>query len=195
MKKETKYSIAIACALFFGFKGLSSLFSSGGVVEGKDEEITLYDINFVKTSDVSVPDVKLIRVNGDKEESFTLHDFKGKKPVIIHFWGTTCAPCALEFPHFVAFTQKYPEIEYIPLTIVSTAKQSKDVIHLGLKRFGGAELPLILDEQATCAVAFDVTAIPTSVFINKKGEVVGNVTGPIDWQDLNVQKLLLKIME
>jgi thiol-disulfide isomerase/thioredoxin len=35
------------------------------------------------------------------------------KPVIVHFWGLTCAPCLTELPHWAAFKRQRPDLDIV----------------------------------------------------------------------------------
>lgn len=161
-----------------------------------EQEVRLdpYDINFVAESEyVQVPSAQLVLHEKGKEKKFSLRDFKGKA-LIVHFWGTDCAPCAKEMPSYQRFVKRFVEIENVALTIVPTNAETKDKIQRSLIRFGAGDLPLVTDAKATVASFFQIRAIPSTVFISKKGHVLGTVMGPINWDDVQVQELVLKIL-
>jgi thiol-disulfide isomerase/thioredoxin len=166
------------------------LFSSTPAIENVDTALTLYDIGFVKESGHRpLPDIELVR-HGSKDQAFKLKDLIGK-PVMVHFWGTDCPPCKAELPAYSKFVKAHPEIEAVTLTILPTSMMSKEKVKAGLVRFGADDVPLITEEKGYMAGAFDVIGIPTTVFINAKGNVVGSVAGAIDWNNPAVTALLL----
>ncbi len=161
-----------------------------------EQEVKLdpYDINFVPESEyVQAPSAQLVLHEKDSQKKFSLRDFKGKA-LIVHFWGTDCMPCAKELPSYQRFTKRFVEIEHIALTIVPTDAESKDNIQKSLNRFGAGDIPLVTDTKANVASYFQIKAIPSTVFISKKGHVLGTVMGPINWDDVQVQELVLKIL-
>jgi thiol-disulfide isomerase/thioredoxin len=158
--------------------------------DASNTKLTLYDINFVKEqSALSLPSYQLTR-HGKKTETFKLADLKGK-PIILHFWDDGCGPCKKELPEFNEFVKSHPEIESIALMI---SESSKEKTQLLLNTYRASDVPVITDEKTKMAAFFDVSVIPTTVFINKLGNVVGSVTGTIDWKDEKVVELIINLL-
>jgi thiol-disulfide isomerase/thioredoxin len=38
-----------------------------------------------------------------------IHQYQGKKAVLVNLWATWCGPCVEEFPYIVTLQQKYPD--------------------------------------------------------------------------------------
>lgn len=176
--------------------GISSFFSSTPLESKTSLALTLYDINFDKEE-------RLINVLSHTLEK---HDEKGNtttlplkehqgKVIIIHFWGVDCPPCKKELPHYNTFVTHYPQIIHIPLTLSMEETVDTKKMRADLDKFSGKNLPLITDKNLTLARLLKIEGLPTTVFINKKGNVVGKVIGPVDWQDPKVITLILKTIE
>ncbi|MEO7166457.1 MAG: TlpA disulfide reductase family protein [Chthoniobacterales bacterium] len=122
----------------------------------------------------SAPNWELKDVEG---KPVKLSDYKGKV-ILLNFWATWCPPCRDEIPDLIALQQRY-------------APQGLVVIGMSVDR-GGAEMvrrfatkmginyPVVMADQKTAASYGDFSAIPTSFFINRKGEIVGERGGAAD---------------
>ncbi|MBE7550442.1 MAG: TlpA family protein disulfide reductase [Anaerolineales bacterium] len=120
------------------------------------------------------PDFALPTLEG---ETVRLSDFKGK-PVLVNFWATWCGPCRSEFPDF----QKAAVDNAGDLVIIginNTTTDQKDQIPAFLEEFG-VTFPIVLDESGDTAKAYNILGLPTSIFIDRNGNVNEIFTGPIN---------------
>ncbi|MED5401681.1 MAG: TlpA disulfide reductase family protein [Planctomycetota bacterium] len=132
---------------------------------------------------------------------FTLPDLAGKpvslesfqgQVVIVDVWGTWCPPCRAEVPHFVDLQKNYGKKG---LQIVGiNYERSADPIP-GIKSFAkehGINYPLVIGDEATQNKIPQFQAFPTTLFIDRKGEVRLVAVGarPHEYLEAVVKKLL-----
>ena len=132
---------------------------------------------------------------------FTLPDLDGKpvslssfqgKVVIVDVWGTWCPPCRAEVPHFVELQKTYGKQG---LQIVGiNYERSADPIP-GIKSFAkehGINYPLVIGNEATQNKIPEFQAFPTTLFIDRKGEVRLMAVGarPQSYLEAVVKRLL-----
>jgi peroxiredoxin len=113
------------------------------------------------------------------------------KVVLVNFWATDCAPCVQEMPQFVAMHQKFGARGLETLAVAMRHDPPALVIRFAEQR----RLPfgVVIDNTGAVAKSFDeVQVTPTSVLINKRGEIVQRIVGEPDFDALNalVEKLL-----
>jgi peroxiredoxin len=113
------------------------------------------------------------------------------KVVLVNFWATDCAPCVQEMPQFVAMHQKFGARGLETLAVAMRHDPPALVIRFAEQR----RLPfgVVIDNTGAVAKSFDeVQVTPTSVLINKRGEIVQRIVGEPDFEALNalVEKLL-----
>jgi cytochrome c biogenesis protein CcmG, thiol:disulfide interchange protein DsbE len=131
--------------------------------------------------------------------SFTVKSVEGKsvrfsdyrnRPVVVDFWATWCVPCRASMPHLSSMQERY-------------AKNGLAVIGMSVDESGPAPVKKFasgLGVKFTIAMANDevldaygpIRSIPTTFFINRKGEIVRRVVGYIDGETMDsyVQEIL-----
>ena len=117
-------------------------------------------------------------------------DLKGKV-VLVNFWATSCTTCVREMPQIVATHEKYKGRGYETLAVAMSYDPPAYVANFAETR----KLPfgVAIDNTGQIAKSFgDVQLTPTSVLINKRGEIVKRYVGEPDFVALHtlVEKLL-----
>jgi peroxiredoxin len=120
------------------------------------------------------PDFTLLTLDG---ETVRLSDFKGK-PVLINFWATWCGPCRAEFPDFQKASVDNAD-NLVIIGINNTSTDQKEQVPAFVKEFG-ITYPIVLDESGDTAKAYGILGLPTSIFIDRNGNVNEIFTGPIN---------------
>lgn len=134
-----------------------------------------------------IPDIEYTQLNGKTARTGEL---KGKV-VLLNFWATSCTTCVKEMPQLVATHQKYHAQGYETVAVAMSYDPPAYVINFAESR----KLPftVVIDNLGRMAHGFgDVQLTPTSILINKRGEVVKRYVGEPDFPALHqlVEKLL-----
>ena len=113
------------------------------------------------------------------------------KVVLVNFWATDCAPCVHEMPQLVATHEKFKARGYDTLAVAMSYDPPALVIAFAERR----KLPfgVVIDNTGAVAKSFDAVKVtPTSVLINRRGEIVKRFVGEVDMPTLHVlvEKLL-----
>jgi peroxiredoxin len=113
------------------------------------------------------------------------------KVLLVNFWATSCATCVAEMPQIVATHEKFKGRGYETLAVAMSYDPPAYVSNFARSR----QLPfgVAIDNTGEIAKRFgDVQLTPTSVLINKRGEVVKRYVGAPDFAALHglVEKLL-----
>jgi peroxiredoxin len=128
----------------------------------------------------AAPDVAFTRLDGTPAQ---LGELKGKV-VLVNFWATTCAICVREMPQMVATHQKFAARGYETLAVAMSYDPPASVVNFTESR----QLPftVVIDNTGSVARAFgDVAVTPTTVLINKRGEIVKRYVGEPDFAALH----------
>ena len=115
-----------------------------------------------------------------QEKKISFSDFKGKV-LLVNFWATWCAPCIREMPSLDRLKSKIDK--------------NFDVIAISLDRDGVKKvndffnenkitnLEKFFDIKNSLAKEINLIGIPTSFFINKKGDLIGYFQGDMEWDN------------
>jgi thiol-disulfide isomerase/thioredoxin len=135
----------------------------------------------------AAPAVAYTLLNGEKS---SIDRLRGKV-VLVNFWAPSCTTCVHEMPQVIATHQKYKSRGFETLAVAMSYDPPAAVIDYAESR----KLPfgVAIDNTGVIAKSFgDVEMTPTSVLINKRGEIVKRYVGEPDFSALNalVEKLL-----
>ena len=104
-----------------------------------------------------------------KSKEITLSDYAGKV-VLIDFWASWCPPCREEMPALIDFydTHKNPKFELIAINIDDKKENMQRFLD---NLFPEPEFPIIEDHNQKIPPLFNIQAMPTTIFIDKKGKI------------------------
>jgi len=114
--------------------------------------------------------------------------------VLVNFWATSCSVCLHEMPQIVAMHRKHYARGYDTLSVAMSYDPPAYVVNYAQKR--GLPFGVAIDNTGVIAKRFgNVAATPTSVLINKRGEIVKRYIGEHDFEALNklVERLLAEV--
>ncbi len=135
----------------------------------------------------AAPRVGYVLLNGANGDS----DHWRGKVVLVNFWATDCASCVDEMPQLAATFRQYQARGFETLAVSMSYDAPARV-----RRFAQRQsLPfdVTIDTSGEIAQRFGkVELTPTSLLINKQGEIVKRYLGPLDFRDIqqSVERLL-----
>lgn len=107
---------------------------------------------------------------------------------VLHFWATWCEPCIEEMPALEAFQKRHAAAG------VKVYALSMDNSLPKVSRFMEANtissLRPALDTGMKSFKAVMAVGLPTSVFINSKGQQIARVEGSLDWDSAEVEEFV-----
>lgn len=124
-------------------------------------------------------------VEGDKAPDFTLTTLDGKqrslselkgKAIMLNFWGTWCPPCKTEMP---AIQQAYIMNKNRGFEVVSINIRENELPVSNFAKQMGLTFPIWMDKDREVVKQYKIGPIPSSFFINREGEIVKRVEGPL----------------
>jgi thiol-disulfide isomerase/thioredoxin len=114
-----------------------------------------------KQSDTA--DFSLYSIDG---KEYTLSEFKGQV-VIIDFWATWCPPCRNSIPAFIRLYNKYHERGF---TILGIGLDNDEQALRDFSKQMNIPYPVLIGDNEI-AKAYQVSGIPKTIFLDKKGSI------------------------
>lgn len=125
---------------------------------------------------------------------FTVLDYEGNEvklsdyigtPIVLNFWASWCPPCKDEMPHFNKVSEEYPKDELLFL-MVDLVDGDRETTEKGKKHIEDNKFTfnVLFDTKQDAAATYGIRSIPTTLFIDKDGYIVGGIEGGIDEETL-----------
>ncbi len=117
--------------------------------------------------------------------------FAETKLTMVNVWATYCNPCLREMPGLGELAGEYAPEEFRIVGVISDVMEGADQKTMDLaadliEQTGAGYTHLLLNESLYYALLTDVTAVPTTFFINEDGEILDIVIGSMEksaWEE------------
>jgi thiol-disulfide isomerase/thioredoxin len=88
--------------------------------------------------------------------------------VMVNFWATWCAPCRQEMPHLEALHQRYSSLGFtlLGVNVEEDSSGAQDWLAETPVSF-----PILFDPQSSVSELYDVIAMPSTVMIDRQGNL------------------------
>ena len=111
--------------------------------------------------------------------TLALEEFEGK-PVFINFWWSGCEPCKDEAPDLERAYELYgDEVAFVGVNV-----RDARVDALAFAERHDLDYPHVEDDTLDIYREYGLTGQPESFFIDREGEIVEHVAGPVDAESL-----------
>ncbi len=125
---------------------------------------------------------------GQNIAAFSLDNLTGSKVTVgetgkitvINFWATWCPPCQEEMPDLEIFAKRNREkVDFYAVNL----HESEDKIKKFMNE-NNYTMPVLLDKDGAIGKKFQVTAIPTTIIVNKHGMIKYRKSGAMTINEL-----------
>ncbi len=133
-------------------------------------------------------------------DGFVLLDLNNKKVdinsfknnvVFVNFWASWCGPCREEMPAMERLYNKYKQRGFVILAINHMEKQEKAKTFMEEMNL---TFPALLDMDGSVSKLFNIYALPSSFFIDKKGRVRGVAYGSRGWDGHGAMEIVEQLL-
>ncbi|MDU7151990.1 MAG: TlpA disulfide reductase family protein [Peptoniphilus grossensis] len=191
MKKLFKILILFALAL--------TLFACGKknnpVETNKVDENEKTTANAMELSDMPIDNfdfqtMDIMDGNVIKSEEF----YKEKPLTLVNVWGTFCGPCKEEMPDLGKLYEDYKDkVNFLGVVVDTNVSMDTNVEEAQqIIKDSGVNYKNIMPNPTTEDTLVNITAMPTTFFVNSDGKVLGGFVGKADKDSLaaTIDKLL-----
>jgi len=167
-----KTHLSILLGIFFSILLGTTLFVRYNSAESRN-----YGLN-LGVQEYAVPlEAKDFTLTDINNKRVSLKNYRGKI-VMLNFWATWCLPCRQEMPSMEKLYRQFKDKGFVVISVAS-GEDSKSV-NAFIKKYN-ITFPALLDSNLEVTDHYKVWALPTTYFINPKGEIIGRVQGSRDW--------------
>ena len=107
-------------------------------------------------------------------------------PALINVWGTWCAPCRQELPHFAHYLAKHDSVQIIGIAV----EEKNMAVVRKFVESNGMSWPILYDADGSTRGKFGM-GVPVTWFIDASGKVVHKKYGPFK----SVEEIELSVMK
>ncbi len=141
---------------------------------------------------------------GDMAANFALQDLRGQtvalsalrgKVVFLNIWATWCGPCREEMPSMeTLFNAMNGRSDFVMLA-VSQDRKGRSVVAPYVEKSGGYHFEILLDPENRVSEEYNVSGVPETFIIDRKGRIVAHHMGAFDWSRDDVRQALLELLQ
>ena len=127
---------------------------------------------------------------GRPAPNFTLPGLDGKMVsltnyqghvVLVNIWATWCPPCVDEMPSMERLYQELKD-ENFEIVAISIDAMGAEAVAPFMEK-NKLNFAALLDPEGTIKSVYQITGVPESFIVNKKGILVEKIIGPRNWAD------------
>ncbi len=157
-----------------------------------DEEAELTGSGTAGATEEESSSVSIVFEGQDTEGNAVSSDILAQSRLtMINVWATYCNPCLREMPELGQLPDEYDAADFQLIGIISDVMEDADQKTMdaakSLIEQTGADYPhLLLNPSLYEALLTDVTAVPTTFFLDAEGNVLDTVVGAMDkeaWEE------------
>lgn len=192
MKKVSKILILFAIALtFFGCNK-----KNNENVQNTDENSSQKTASAIELEEMPIDNFGFHTIDIVDGKVIKSEDFYKEKPItLVNIWGTFCGPCKEEMPDLAKLHEKYKDkINFLGVVVDTNANMDTNVEEAKkIIKDSGVNYINIMPNPTTEDNLVNITAIPTTFFVNSEGKILGGFVGKFEKEKL--EKTLDKLID
>ncbi|MBS4882896.1 MAG: TlpA family protein disulfide reductase [Peptoniphilus harei] len=191
MKKIFKILILFALALtLFACNKKNNPGDTNKVEENEKTTATAIELEKMPIENFDFQTMDILEGNVIKSEEF----YKEKPLTLVNVWGTFCGPCKEEMPDLAKLYDEYKDkVNFLGVVVDTNVSMDTNVGEAQqIIKDSGVNYKNIMPNPTTEDTLVNITAMPTTFFVNSDGKVLGGFVGKADKDSLKatIDKIL-----
>lgn len=191
MKKIFKILILFALALsLFACNKKNNPGDTNKVEEKEKTTATAIELEKMPIENFDFQTMDILDGNVIKSEEF----YKEKPLTLVNVWGTFCGPCKEEMPDLAKLYDEYKDkVNFLGVVVDTNVSMDTNVGEAQqIIKDSGVNYKNIMPNPTTEDTLVNITAMPTTFFVNSDGKVLGGFVGKADKDSLKatIDKIL-----
>lgn len=191
MKKIFKILILFALALsLFACNKKNNPGDTNKVEEKEKTTATAIELEKMPIENFDFQTMDILDGNVIKSEEF----YKEKPLTLVNVWGTFCGPCKEEMPDLAKLYDEYKDkMNFLGVVVDTNVNMDTNVEEAQqIIKDSGVNYKNIMPNPTTEDTLVNITAMPTTFFVNSEGKVLGGFVGKADKDSLKatIDKIL-----
>ena len=191
MKKFFKILILFALALtLFACGKKNNPAETNKVDENEKTTAAAMELSDMPIDNFNFQTMDIMDGNVIKSEEF----YKEKALTLVNVWGTFCGPCKEEMPDLGKLYEEYKDkVNFLGVVVDTNVSMDTNVEEAQqIIKDSGVNYKNIMPNPTTEDTLVNITAMPTTFFVNSEGKVLGGFVGKADKDSLaaTIDKLL-----
>lgn len=185
MKKIFKILILFALALsLFACNKKNNPGDTNKVEEKEKTTATAIELEKMPIENFDFQTMDILDGNVIKSEEF----YKEKPLTLVNVWGTFCGPCKEEMPDLAKLYDEYKDkMNFLGVVVDTNVSMDTNVGEAQqIIKDSGVNYKNIMPNPTTEDTLVNITAMPTTFFVNSEGKVLGGFVGKADKDSLKV---------
>jgi len=185
MKSKTLSVVGLLLVLaglgFFAVRGLFGPAASNPDITSGEAPVAAGDV---------AADFKLQSLSG---QSVTLSSLRGKV-VFLNVWATWCGPCREEMPSMETLYESFKNRKDFVILAVSQDRRGRAAVEPYVEK-NHFNFDVLLDPDNVVGDAYNVSGVPETFIIDRKGRIVAHHMGAFDWSQSDVRQALAELLD
>lgn len=122
------------------------------------------NVHAAEINKVEAPNFTLKSYDGSNQK---LSEFRGQV-VLLNFWASWCGPCRQEMPLLNNLHKKYKKLGFtvMGINVEEDSRKAREIV-----KDVGIKFPVLFDTENKVSSLFDVSAMPSTVIIDRSGKM------------------------
>src|SRR5712692_4999414 len=123
----------------------------------------------------------------------SLESLRGKV-IFLNVWATWCEPCREEMPSMQTLYEDFKNNKDFVILAVSQDIKGRSVVAPYVEK-NGYHFTILLDPENRISETYEMSGVPETFIIDRKGQIVAHHMGAFDWSRPDVKDALQQLLD